>query len=237
MGKLFVANTVEERIIEVVRARQAGGPSLHEMSYTHGRPQVRRSLACCMVLAGEIWGLLCVHGDKQSYRLLGLPILRPTICQTPSIYDQFKYYQLQLHTLPQCDGEHSLGSAEAAFTACVPSSAQCCLQLKTSNMAGALRSDRQNLKMQVGDVVHITCFNGWGWQPAESITLYGDHMEHACSGGTNLQQHFLTAAAQCCLDQELCRIVCQPQFLPAVFAMPSPVLTDPDILLLCIAGA
>ena len=62
MGKFFVANTVEERIIEVVRARQAGGPSItDEMIHTQRRSQVRRSMACCMVLAGAIWGLLCME--------------------------------------------------------------------------------------------------------------------------------------------------------------------------------
>ena len=61
VSRVFVANTVEKRIIEVVRARQAGGPSIRdEMMHTHGRSQVRRRVACCMVLAGEIWGLFCM---------------------------------------------------------------------------------------------------------------------------------------------------------------------------------
>ncbi len=62
VGKFFVANTVEERIIEVVRARQAGGASItDELVHTHRRSQVRRSVACCLVLAGDISGLLCVE--------------------------------------------------------------------------------------------------------------------------------------------------------------------------------
>ena len=41
VGKFFVANTVEERIIEVVRARQAGGSSADETIHTQRRSQVR----------------------------------------------------------------------------------------------------------------------------------------------------------------------------------------------------
>ena len=57
MGKFFVANTVEERIIEVVRARQAGGASVtDEMLHTQRRSQVR----CSIVLARDIWPILCI---------------------------------------------------------------------------------------------------------------------------------------------------------------------------------
>ena len=67
VARFFVANTVEERIIEVVRARQAGGPSTTaEMTYTQRRSQVRRSMACCMVFAGEIWGSLCMETDGHT---------------------------------------------------------------------------------------------------------------------------------------------------------------------------
>ena len=103
---------------------------------------------------------------------------------------------------------------------CAPSSAQCCLQIKTTDMAGAIRSDRQNLKMQVGEemwgISHV--FSGWGWQPAASSTPRA-----------TVQQHFLTAAAQCSLDQKLCCISCQPQLSPAVCAMvhPSALMQTP----------
>ena len=59
-----------------------------------------------------------------------------------------------MYALLHCDRQLSLGSAAAAFTVRVPSPAQCCLQMKTSDMAGAIKADRQNLKMQVGTVGH-----------------------------------------------------------------------------------
>ena len=47
VSKFFVANTVEERIIEVLRARQAGKASItDEMIDTQSRSQVHCSMAC-----------------------------------------------------------------------------------------------------------------------------------------------------------------------------------------------
>lgn len=80
---------------------------------------------------------------------------------------------------------------------CAPSSAVCCLQMKTSDMAGAIRSDRQNLKMQVGAVGHIACLKGWGWQSAECSA--------PCSGVADFQQRFLTAAARAALTKSCVR--------------------------------
>ena len=58
MGKFFVANTVEERIIEVVRARQAGGASItDEMTHTQRRSQVRCGVAAWCLL--ETSGAYC----------------------------------------------------------------------------------------------------------------------------------------------------------------------------------